>query len=211
MDNKYQVVALVGRSGVGKDYLIRATCERHPTIFNKIISCTTRPCRETELENPPYTFLSLENFTRKVLAGNMLEATEFNNWFYGTLKTALVPDKINIGVFSPGALKQLQTNEDLNVLVVKIDAMDKTCLLRALNREECPDCEEICRRFLADTKDLAQIKEDTLISNEDDTDSDLLQNARVSLHIEDLWNEIHPETFFAEAIKADEVLKDNMN
>jgi guanylate kinase len=153
----------------------------------------------------------LENFTRKVLAGNMLEATEFNSWFYGTLTTALVPDKINIGIFSTSALKQLQNNENLNVLVIKVDAMDKTCLLRALNREECPDCEEICRRFLADTKDLAQIKEDTLISNEDDTDSDLLQNARVSLHIEDLWNEIHPETFFAEAIKADEVLKGNMD
>ena len=82
METKYQVVALVGRSGVGKEYLIKATCEKHPTVFNKIINCTTRPCRETELENPPYIFLSLENFTRKVLAGNMLEATEFNNWFY---------------------------------------------------------------------------------------------------------------------------------
>lgn len=222
MENKYQVIALVGRSGAGKDYIVRATCAAHPTIFHRIINCTTRPCRgDYEQRAPDYHFMTLENFTRRILAGNMLEATEFNDWFYGTLNTALVADKINIGVFNPAALKQLQERADLNILVIKVDALDKTCLLRTLTRSEHVDCEEVCRRFLADTKDFSSLDASfqTVISNEDGADPDLLASARVSLQIEDLWNELENGLMFAEALTQDMELftksaeddKDKMN
>ena len=43
------------------------------------------------------------------------------------------------------------------MLPVYIQVDEKTRLLRTLNREKNPDCEEICRRFLADKKDFKNI------------------------------------------------------
>ena len=43
--------------------------------------------------------------------------------------------------------------QNINILPIYIEASDKTRLLRNLNREENPDCKEICRRFESDNKD----------------------------------------------------------
>ena len=44
------------------------------------------------------------------------------------------------------------------VCPVYVDTKDKIRLLRSLNREENPDCDEICRRFQTDKKDFSLIK-----------------------------------------------------
>ena len=45
----------------------------------------------------------------------------------------------------------------LDVYPIFIACEDKTRLLRTLNRETSPDCEEICRRFLTDLSDFEEI------------------------------------------------------
>ena len=50
-------------------------------------------------EGKDYFFLTVEQFTQKVLDGSMLEATEFNNWFYGTPIEGLDAEMLNVGVF----------------------------------------------------------------------------------------------------------------
>ena len=87
----------------------------------------------------------------------MLEATSFRDWFYGTPIESLDKDKINIGVFNIEGIKCLVEDNRLEVYPILIDAPDKVRLLRSLNREEKPDCIEICRRFLADEKDFSEI------------------------------------------------------
>ena len=67
MENKYQVVALVGKAGAGKDTVQKVTCEKHPLMFHKIISCTTRPMREKEMQGVDYNFISLEEVGSMVL------------------------------------------------------------------------------------------------------------------------------------------------
>lgn len=177
-NKKYQVIALMGKAGAGKDAIQSATCKAHPNVFHKIVSCTTRPAREGEQDGVAYNFISLEDFTRKVLNGDMLEATEFRGWFYGTLINSLVKDKINIGVFNPAGVEAIVNDPRLDVMVIYVNADDKTRLLRALNREEYPDCAEICRRFIADEKDFDNLSEDigfTVIENEDFKPLDLLE------------------------------------
>jgi len=148
----YKIVALFGESGAGKDTTLKAVCEN--TDFNKIITCTTRPKRDYEINGVDYHFLTIPQFSEKVLNGDMIEATTFNeDWFYGTDIKTLKEDKINIGVFNPGSIECLFENPDLELYLVYVSASDKTRLLRNLNRENDPDCKEICRRFLADKKD----------------------------------------------------------
>jgi guanylate kinase len=87
----------------------------------------------------------------------MLEATSFREWFYGTALDQLDKDKINIGVFNITGVECILDDPRLDVVPVWIHASDKTRLRRSLNREDNPDCKEICRRFLADEKDFDEM------------------------------------------------------
>lgn len=161
MENKYQVVAIMGMSASGKDTVARETVKRHPELFHYVISSTTRPPREKEIHGKDYYFCSIEDFTRKVLNGEMLEATEFNDWFYGTPIEALNPNKINLCVLNPAGIQALLEDSRLNVEVIHVWAEDKVRLMRSLNREKDPDCAEICRRFFADRKDFNGLEFDS--------------------------------------------------
>ena len=198
MNNKYQVIALMGKAGAGKDTILRATYGEHPLMLNPIVSCTTRPIRENEVEGINYHFISLTDFTRKVLKGEMLEATEFRDWFYGTPLSSLVKDKINIGVFNPDGVKALLKDERLNVLVFEIVAPDKQRLIRYLSREENPDCAEMCRRYFTDEKDFAELDFDRRqIDNFDGADCDLINDCNSCLEeLETMWRALGVDTEF---------------
>lgn len=198
MENKYQVIALIGKAGAGKDSIQKVTCKLHPLMFNSIVSCTTRPAREHELDGVNYHFVSLNEFTRKVLNGDMLEATEFRDWFYGTTLDSLSKDKINIGVFNPAGVEALLEDPRLNVVVFKVNAPDKQRLMRYLNREEMPDCAEMCRRYFTDEKDFSNLDFDRYqIDNWDGADLDLMSqfNSADSI-LEEMWGALGVDTSF---------------
>ena len=198
MENKYQVIALIGKSGAGKDAIQKATCAAHPLIFNPIVSCTTRPAREYEVNGINYHFISLNEFTRKVLNGDMLEATEFRDWFYGTTLDALAKDKINIGVFNPAGVEALLEDPRLNVVVFEIHAPDSQRLMRYLTREEMPDCAEMCRRYFADEKDFSNIDFKTyLIDNCDGANLDLVADEHCPIqNLAPMWEALETNTSF---------------
>lgn len=156
MENKIKIVALYGKAGAGKDRFLQEIMKNEPGLCHEIVSCTTRPPREGEINGVNYHFLTVEEFTRKVLNGDMLEATEFRGWFYGTALDALRPDIVNIGVFNTAGLQALIDDPRLEVLCVRIEADDKVRLMRQLQREKNPDCAEICRRFFADETDFKE-------------------------------------------------------
>lgn len=154
--NKIKVVALYGKAGAGKDALLQATMKLAGTELNEIISCTTRPPRQGEVNHVNYHFVTLEEFTQMVLNGDMLEATEFRAWWYGTPLLSLDPDKVNIGVFNPAGMVAIKEDPRLDVIPVKIEVSDKVRLMRQLNREDNPDVAEIIRRYQTDEKDFRE-------------------------------------------------------
>ena len=198
METKYQIVALIGKAGAGKDSIQKATCELHPLMFHPIVSCTTRPAREGEVEGVDYHFISLNEFTRKVLNGDMLEATEFRDWFYGTTLDSLSKDKINIGVFNPAGVEALLEDSRLNVTVFEVTAPDKQRLMRYLNREEVPDCAEMCRRYFTDEKDFSDLDFDRYqIDNWDGANLDLVDAYNSCFDtLEEMWNDLNVDTQF---------------
>ena len=154
--DKIKILALFGKSASGKDNIQKWITNNFPKT-NKIISCTTRPPRSGEQHGVDYFFLSDEEFTKKVLDNSMLETTSFRDWFYGTALDQLDPEKINIGVFNIAGIECLIEDPRLEVIPVWVHATNKTRLIRSLNREQNPDCNEICRRFFADEDDFADI------------------------------------------------------
>lgn len=168
---KFKIIALYGMAGAGKDTILNRIIEDYGGVLNlnPIISCTTRPPREGEIDGVAYHFLSNEEFANKVLNGDMLEATEFRNWFYGTPIDSLYLDKVNIGVFNIAGIECLQQDPRLEIYPVYVTVSDKTRLIRQLNREKSPDCHEICRRFFTDEQDFdaTDIIPSLFLNNED--------------------------------------------
>lgn len=144
---KIKIVALIGKAGAGKDYYLRQVCERGDV--HEIISCTTRPVRDKELEGVNYHYLSDEQFLQE----HYIESCMFRGWRYGTRISDLDPAAINVGVFNLSGVEQLLTHENIDLTVIHITATDKTRLIRQLNREFDPDVNEIMRRFKTDEED----------------------------------------------------------
>lgn len=168
-----KIVALMGEAGSGKDTILHRIMEKYPSYFNEIISCTTRPPRQGEKEGVNYHFLSVEDFIRKILNGDMLEATEFNGWHYGTDSQSLTIDKINTGIFNPEGVRCLQEDENIELYVFYVRAAGKQRLLRQLNREENPDVDEIIRRYKADTEDFSFLNDIKYITLQNNTLDDI--------------------------------------
>ena len=155
MKNKIKILALCGKSASGKDAIQQHLIQDEK--FASIISTTTRPPRDNEIDGVHYHFISEEAFLSKELRTEMLETTAFRGWYYGTARDSLDANKINVGVFNPEGISNLIRNEDLDVMVVKIECPDKIRLMRSLKRENNPDCAEICRRYFADEQDFKRI------------------------------------------------------
>ena len=165
---KIKIVALIGESGSGKDTILNWIVSRCPEL-NKIVGTTTRPPRDYEIDGKDYHFIDLLNFNYKEAYNNFLDVEVFNDWHYGISIDDLDPEKINIGVVNFQAIEQLYRDNRIQVYTVFINAKDKTRLLRQLNREINPDCNEIVRRFLADREDFnyCDLHIDLTIDNED--------------------------------------------
>jgi guanylate kinase len=173
MPNKI-IVCLVGKSAAGKDS-IAYLLSRQPG-WHSVVSCTTRPKRDYEIDGKHYYFLTNEEFAQKVVNGDMLEVTYFNDWHYGTMKSDLI-DGINVGVWNPEGYDCLREtvkfDKDVKLMAYYIQCDDKTRLLRSLNREKHPDVHEIVRRFQADEEDFEWLDNDDEIEvlwNEKDSD-----------------------------------------
>ena len=156
----YKIVTLSGKAGAGKDRMMQEVLkvlrEESPEFtINEIVSCTTRPMREGEVEGKNYYFLTHEEFAERLADGTMVEATIFNDWCYGSCLEHMNEDGINIGVYNPEGVAILQSIPDIMVYSIFVDAPDKVRLLRQLNREENPDVKEIIRRFGADEADFS--------------------------------------------------------
>ena len=162
-----KIIAIFGKSGAGKDTLLNMIMCAFPDALHKITMTTTRPIRDYETQDQEYHFIDPVEFAQKILNGDMVEATSFNDWFYGTDIHELKEDKINIGVFNIHGIECMLEDSRLDVYPILIYAKDKTRLIRTLEREKDPDCHEVCRRFFADEQDFDDIDFDYMeIKNE---------------------------------------------
>lgn len=148
----YNILGITGPSGCGKDTAAGILTNNYNNC-HYVKLCTTRPQRN-ELDNN-YYFLSSEEFLVKVLNGSMLNAQEFRGWYYGLSKEELQEDKINIMPMNNIMVEQMieENLPNINLNIIYIDTDEKERLLHILNRENCPDCAEVCRRYLTDIND----------------------------------------------------------
>lgn len=119
------VVIVSGPSGVGKDTVISSLC-LVPTEPQRyfVVTCTTRPRREYEVDGVHYHFLTDDEFERRRAAGGFLEANHVHAHWYGTprdqVREALAAGRdaiLKIDVQGAAAVKQLVPDALLVFLV----------------------------------------------------------------------------------------------
>lgn len=90
------VTILCGKSGSGKDFLCNLLMTEEG--YEKIVSTTTRPMRNGEIEGVSYFFVSRNEFDKRVKNGDIVEYRPYttsvdgikDTWYYGTSKEALL-------------------------------------------------------------------------------------------------------------------------
>ncbi len=89
MASRTGILLLVsGPSGSGKTTLCRRVADEGEAVYST--SCTTRPARDGEKNGHDYHFLTREEFTQRVEAGEFLEHAEVHGNYYGTLKSEVL-------------------------------------------------------------------------------------------------------------------------
>lgn len=149
------MLLLCGKSCAGKDTIKR---ELIKLGMQAVISYTTRPPRDGEIDSVAYNFVSKEEFLEKEEQGFFAETTSYNaasgeTWYYGSAVKDLTADKVII--VNPQGLEALKKIRPLNAIAFYITASQETIWDRL--RERGDSIEEAARRSKADNVDFANI------------------------------------------------------
>lgn len=163
-----KIICLMGKSSTGKDTIFKKLLENEQLDLKVIIPYTTRPIRAGEQEGVEYHFTDEAGFQKLAAAGKIIEDRAYDTvhglWRYFTV----ADDSIDLGVNNYCLIGTLEAYTHIRdyfgkekVLPVLIHIDDGERLARALKRErkqQNPKYEELCRRFLADSKDFSEEK-----------------------------------------------------
>lgn len=139
--NAGKIFILTGKSASGKDTILKTLVKE--CNFQPIISTTTRPMRDGEVDGVDYFFISEEEFKNKIERNEFLEYRTYNTcvagknatWYYGGTKQELNPNKYYVVVLDmEGANSFLDYYGKENCFVVYIDVDDDIREERASRR-----------------------------------------------------------------------------
>ena len=138
------MIVLVGESASGKSSIEKYLVENYE--YNKIVSYTTRPPREGEVDGVDYHFISAEQFESLKEQGFFAENAQYRDWYYGVAKEDCTDDKV--AVLTPHGLRQVSRIKDINVTSFYINVPRRDRLIKLLQRGD--NIEEAYRRSLSD-------------------------------------------------------------
>ena len=165
-----KIIYIVGKSSVGKDTIYQILKKK--LNIKTYVMYTTRPSRTGEKNGVDYYYLQQEEMEKyiKETDSKVIEYRTYNTvygpWTYATIIDKQFDSDENMlmegTLESYNAVRQyFVNNEKVNLIPIYIEVDDGVRLERALKREreqENPKYEELCRRFLADSKDFSEEK-----------------------------------------------------
>ncbi len=162
-----KIVYIMGKSSTGKDTIFKELLRKSRYSYKTIVSYTTRPIREGEKNGNEYFFTDEAGFQKLKAEGKIIEDRCYDTihgpWRYFTADDGQIDfsgNYITIGTIE-SYLKMCEYYGKDRIIPVLVDLDDGVRLQRAINREkkqENPKYEELCRRFLADSKDFSDEK-----------------------------------------------------
>ena len=138
------MIVLVGESASGKSSIERYLVDNYG--YKKVVSYTTRPPREGEVDGVDYHFIDNSQFRRLKLQGFFAETATYRDWYYGTAKKDCTDNKI--AVLTPHGLRQISKIDGINTISFYIRVPRRDRLIKLLQRGDNVD--EATRRSLSD-------------------------------------------------------------
>ena len=156
------MIVLVGESASGKSSIER--CLVNDYEYEKVVSYTTRPPRDGEIDGVDYHFIDTEKFLKLKSEGFFAETAVYRDWYYGTAKEDCTDDKI--AVLTPHGLRQVSKIDNINVTSFYINVPRRDRLIKILQRGD--NIEEAYRRSLSDVGQFDGIEDevDYIIHND---------------------------------------------
>lgn len=160
-----KIYYLMGKSSSGKDTIYKKLREKFPELRTVTIY-TTRPQREGEKDGEEYHFVDENVLARFEQDGKVIEQRAYDTvcgvWKYFTVDDGQFDventDYLMIGTLESYERMRAYFGEEI-MAPLYIEVEDGERLSRALVRERqqtAPKYAEMCRRFLADTKDFSE-------------------------------------------------------
>lgn len=154
------IIVLVGASGSGKSTLQKVICKNYK--MTTIVSCTTRPPRQGEVNGEDYYFIDYDKFEQAKKENYFIETAVYNNWHYGLAKNRLVDN--SVVVLTPSGLRRLikynnSLEEPYEIISFYIDVDQRSRLIKLLQRGD--DIMEAIRRSLSDVGQFDDVGNET--------------------------------------------------
>ncbi len=188
--NKGTVIVISGPSGSGKGTIVAMLRDMYPEA-GVSVSATTREKRPGEVDGVHYYYKTREEFEKLVADEEVLEYTEYNGNYYGTLKSE-VERIINSGrdlileieVDGAGQIKKLLGDECKAVMLIAPDAKE---LERRL-RDRGTESEEAILNRLARAREEIKLASmyDFIVINETDKEKECAENVMAIIKAEHL-------------------------
>ena len=173
---KTEKIIIVGKSGSGKDYLLKQLSNKG---FNICAKKTTRPQRKNEIQFKDYHFIKESDFkdlidSNEIICYEKFEVTPLDRpsetWYYGISNDDF--EKYQAFIMTPGELNQINESKRKGLYVVYLDIDREVREKRLHIREDNND--SIKRRLDADEIDFKDFNDYDLKITDPEFDVDLI-------------------------------------
>jgi guanylate kinase len=185
---------ITGKSGAGKSTIVK---ELEKYGFHPVLTTTTRPKREKEIQNVDYHFVSKEEFLEKIdqnyFAEYKVYKTELGIWYYGSARENIesAGEKDIIILTPEGYRDVVKEYPSLEYRLVYIYANNQTIKNRLMKRgDKKEEADRRLRQDYEDFKGVENLAHRIVYNNENDKLCDVVNKIRKYLEV----NFEHAET-----------------
>lgn len=152
------IIVLVGKTASGKTTVANELCKNHH--YKRIITYTTRPMRENEIQDVDYHFISNEQFNRMVENNEFTEYKRYNTahgvWSYGSVITSEqeLSDDCYVIILTPQGLRDLSKKMS-RYIAFYLNVSFESQLERLKRRGD--EEQQIIKRLINDAKDFENV------------------------------------------------------
>ena len=152
------IIVLVGKTASGKTTVANELCKNHR--YKRIITYTTRPMRENEVQDVDYHFISDEQFNKMVENNEFTEYKRYNTahgvWSYGSVITfeQELSDDCYVIILTPQGLRDLSKKTSRYIaFYLNVSLESQLERLKKRGDEE----QQIIKRLQNDAKDFENV------------------------------------------------------